>query len=125
MSSVYNPFLIEEILDTEDTEDTANEPYPVQALQFGGDLTMVALGGEVVIDSALRLKRDLGFTPVWVAGYSNDVMAYIPSKRVLKEGDYEGGGAMSFTNLPGPWRPGVEDLIIDATRDIVERLRSP
>ncbi len=32
---------------------------------------------------------------------------------------------MNFTNLPGPWRPGVEDLIIDTTRDIVERLRSP
>ena len=100
-------------------------PYPVQVLQFGGDLTMVTLGGEVVIDYALRLKRDLGPTPVWVAGYSNDVMAYIPSERVLKEGGYEGGGAMNFTNLPGPWRAGVEDLIINATRDIVVRLRSP
>ena len=100
-------------------------PYPVQVLQFGGELTMVTLGGEVVIDYALRLKRDLGPTPVWVAGYSNDVMAYIPSERVLKEGGYEGGGAMNFTNLPGPWRPGVEDLIINATHDIVKRLRSP
>ncbi len=100
-------------------------PYPVQVLQFGGDLTMITLGGEVVIDYALRLKRDLGTTPVWVAGYSNDVMAYIPSERVLKEGGYEGGGAMRYTNLPGPWRPGVEELIIDATRDIVKRLRSP
>ena len=100
-------------------------PYPVQVLQFGGDLTMVTLGGEVVIDYALRLKRDLGSAPVWVAGYSNDVMAYIPSERVLKEGGYEGGGAMNFTNLPGPWRPGVEDLIINTTRDMVKRLRSP
>jgi neutral ceramidase len=99
-------------------------PYPVQVLQFGGDLTMVTLGGEVVIDYALRLKRELGSTPVWVAGYSNDVMAYIPSERVLKEGGYEGGGAMNFTNLPGPWRPGVEDLIINSTRNMVERLRS-
>ena len=98
-------------------------PYPVQVLQFGSDLTMVTLGGEVVIDYALLLKRDLGSMPVWVAGYSNDVMAYIPSERVLKEGGYEGGGAMNFTNLPGPWRPGVEDLIINTTRDMVERLR--
>ncbi len=100
-------------------------PYPVQVLQFGSDLTMVTLGGEVVIDYALRLKRELGPAPVWVAGYSNDVMAYIPSERVLKEGGYEGGGAMNFTNLPGRWRPGVEDMIINTTRDMVKHLRSP
>src|SRR5437667_9872642 len=28
--------------------------------------------------------------PLWVTGYANDVMAYIPSERVLKEGGYEG-----------------------------------
>ncbi len=56
----------------------------------GISLTMVTLGGKVVIDYALRLKRDLGPTPVWVAGYSNDVMAYIPSERVLKVGGYKG-----------------------------------
>ena len=33
---------------------------------------------------------------MWVAGYSNDVMAYIPSLRVLREGGYEGGDAMQL-----------------------------
>lgn len=98
-------------------------PYPVQVLQFGGDLTLVTLGGEVVIDYALRLKRELGPGPVWVAGYSNDVMAYIPSERVLKEGGYEGVGAMRYSNLPSPWRPGVEDRIITTVRELAERLR--
>ena len=97
-------------------------PYPVQVLQFG-DLTMVTLGGEVVIDYALRLKRELGEIPVWVAGYSNDVMAYIPSERVLKEGGYEGGGAMRYTNLPAPWRPGIENQIIDTARELTQQLR--
>lgn len=98
-------------------------PFPVQVLQFGSDLTMVTLGGEVVIDYALRLKRELGQTPAWVAGYSNDVMAYIPSERVLKEGGYEGGGAMRYTNLPGPWKPGVENQIVDTVRELTQRLR--
>lgn len=93
-------------------------PYPVQVLQFGGELTLVALGGEVVIDYALRLKQELGGTTVWVAGYSNDVMAYIPSERVLREGGYEGGGAMRYTNLPNPWRPGLEQTIITTVRDL-------
>lgn len=94
-------------------------PFPVQVLQFGSDLTLVTLGGEVVIDYALRLKRELGEAPVWVAGYSNDVMAYIPSERILKEGGYEGGGAMRYTNLPGPWKPGIEDRIVNTVREIV------
>lgn len=100
-------------------------PYPVQVLQFGDDLTMITLGGEVVIDYALRLKRELTGSTVWVAGYSNDVMAYIPSDRVLKEGGYEGTGAMRYTNLPSNWRPGVEELIVGTVRDLVAELRKP
>ena len=76
-----------------------------------------------VIDYALRLKRELGDGPVWVAGYSNDVMAYIPSERVLKEGGYEGVGAMRYSNLPSSWRPGVEERIITTVRELAERLR--
>ena len=75
-------------------------PYPVQAWQLGRDLTFIALGGEVVVDYSLRLKKELGPGRTWVAGYTNDVMAYIPSLRVLTEGGYEGGGAMPHYGLP-------------------------
>ncbi|MGN6134225.1 MAG: neutral/alkaline non-lysosomal ceramidase N-terminal domain-containing protein [Aureliella sp.] len=98
-------------------------PYPIQVLQLGDGLTLVALGGEVVVDYALRLKRELSDTSVWLAGYSNDVMAYIPSDRVLSEGGYEGGGAMRYSNLPNPWRPGVEERIIAAVHEMVGDVR--
>lgn len=98
-------------------------PYPVQVLQFGNDLTLVTLGGEVVVDYSLRLKRELGGDRIWVAGYSNDVMAYIPSQRVLNEGGYEGGGAMSYSNLPSPWQAGVEERIVDTVNKLAKRLR--
>ena len=55
-------------------------PYPVQVWELGDGVTWVALGGEVVVDYALRLKQELGADRTWVAGYSNDVMAYIPSE---------------------------------------------
>jgi hypothetical protein len=99
-------------------------PYPIQVVQFGGDLTLVALAGEVVVDYSLRLKRELGDGPMWVAGYSNDVFAYIPSARVLKEGGYEGAGAMRYTSLPGPFLPVVEEAIMTKTRELATRLRS-
>jgi hypothetical protein len=97
-------------------------PYPVQAWQLGTDLTWVALGGEVVVDYSLRLKKELG--PVWVTGYANDVMAYIPSLRVLKEGGYEGGGAMVYYGLPAVWSPRVEEMIVAAVHDQVKAVRA-
>jgi neutral ceramidase len=84
----------------------------------------VTLGGEVVVDYSLRLKRELGDGPVWVAGYSNDVFAYIPSARVLKEGGYEAAGAMRYTSLPGPFQPTVEDVIVSKVREMAGRLRT-
>ncbi|MFN7923490.1 MAG: neutral/alkaline non-lysosomal ceramidase N-terminal domain-containing protein [Bryobacteraceae bacterium] len=96
-------------------------PYPVQVWQFGSDLKMVILGGELVVDYSHRLKRMYGFTNTWVAGYSNDVFAYIPSLRVLKEGGYEGGGAMLAYGQPGPFHPSVEETIIDKIEELVRR----
>jgi neutral ceramidase len=97
-------------------------PYPVQTWQLGTELTWVALGGEVVVDYSLRLKKELG--PIWVAGYSNDVMAYIPSLRVLTEGGYEGGGAMVYYGLPAVWSPRVEELIVAAVHEQARALRA-
>jgi neutral ceramidase len=86
-------------------------PYPVESWRLGS-LTWVFLGGEVVVDYSLRLKRNLGSSRTWVSGYCNDVMAYVPSLRVLKEGGYEGGGAMVYYGLPGIWSDKVEEAII-------------
>ena len=75
-------------------------------------------------DYALRLKKDYPPGRLWMAGYSNDVMGYIPSKRVLKEGGYEGGGAMRFSSThPGPWDDSVEEKIIGKVRELSGRLK--
>jgi len=65
-----------------------------------------------VIDYQLRLKRELGEHSTWVAGYANDVMAYIPSERVLAEGGYEGESSMVYYQLPSKWKSGLEDQIV-------------
>ena len=90
-------------------------PYPVQVWRIG-KVRWVILGGEVVIDYALRLKAEMQGKKTWVASYANDVMAYIPSRRILREGGYEGGGAMVYYGLPAPWEPAVEDQIVDEVR---------
>lgn len=89
-------------------------PYPVQLWQLGPELRFVTLGGEVTVGYALRLKRELGPAMTWVAGYSNDVMAYIPTLTVLKEGGYEGATAMIYYGLPTAWSTQVEEDIVAA-----------
>ncbi len=91
-------------------------PYPVQVWRLGDDVQFILLGGEVVVDFALRLKAELRGQRTWVAGYSNDVMAYIASRRVLQEGGYEGGGAMVYYGLPTAWAPESEDLIVEEAK---------
>jgi hypothetical protein len=94
-------------------------PYPVEVWQLGGKVCWIFLGGEVVVDYALTLKDDLTQpsrprSSIWCTAYANDVMAYIPSRRVLLEGGYEGGGAMIYYGLPGPWTSEVEEKILSA-----------
>lgn len=99
-------------------------PYPVQVWQFGSDLSLIALAGEVVVDYSLRLKAQHGWNNTWVAGYCNDVFAYIPSRRVLIEGGYEGGGAMIPYGQPGPFGSAVEEIIVEQVNDLMQDTRN-
>lgn len=106
-------------------ELSSTYPYPVQTWRLGDGPQFVFLGGEVVVDYALRLKMELGAGATWVAGYCNDVMAYIPSLRVLREGGYEGGGSMVYYGLPSPWGEQVEEMVVGEVRRQVAELGGP
>lgn len=95
--------------------------YPVQVVRFGKDLTLVALAGEVVVDYAIRLHKELDAEPLWVAGYTNEVFAYVPSERILSEGGYEGGDAMVYFGWHGPFQPGVEDRVVGLVKTLMDR----
>jgi putative membrane-bound dehydrogenase-like protein len=99
--------------------------YPIETWSFGNSLAMVFLPGEVVVDYALRLKRQLDGSRLWINAYANDAPCYIPSERVLKEGGYEGGGAMVYYDLPGPFRPGLENKIVSEVRRQLEKTFPP
>jgi len=97
-------------------------PYPVQAWRLGGRQTWIALGGEVVVDYSLKFKGLYG-EGTWVSGYVNDVMAYIPSHRVLLEGGYEGQSSMMVYGLPAErWADDVEDRVTAGVERVISRL---
>jgi hypothetical protein len=81
------------------------------------------LGGEVVVDYKLRLKKELGFDrPLWVTAYANDIMAYIPSLRVLREGGYEGDTSRIGWGMPAKWAPAIEEKIVGKVHELVKEI---
>lgn len=96
--------------------------YPVQAVRFNQDLTFLALGGEVVVDYSLRAKREFAGENLVVAGYCNDVMCYIPSKRVLQEGGYEPVESMIYYGMPGPFADTVEEQVFRSVHNVLKRV---
>jgi hypothetical protein len=96
--------------------------YPVQVWSLGSDQLWIALGGEVAVDYALHFARAYG-EETWVAGYSNDVMAYIPSARIREEGGYQ-AGAFPVYGLPAlRWSADIEERIDASVARLVERTR--
>jgi hypothetical protein len=105
--------------------------YPIAVWRFGNGPTLVALSGEVCVEYALRLKRELGADSVWPIGYANEVMCYIPSERVLHENGYESGWSpkwgrgvaafqMSGSGWDAPFAYGLEDRIVSTVHDLLK-----
>jgi hypothetical protein len=98
--------------------------YPVQAWRIGDELTLIAIGGEAVVDYSLRFKKDFG-PGTWVCGYANDMAAYVPSRRVWEEGGYEGGRHLDEYGRPAwRWAGDIEDRIAGAVQRVVEAVRA-
>lgn len=96
--------------------------YPVQAIRLGKEVTYVALGGEVVVGYSLRTKKEFPKENTVVAGYSNDVMSYIPTAKVLEEGGYEAVDSMIYYGKPGPFASDVEERIMKTIHSVMRRV---
>lgn len=97
-------------------------PFAVQAVKFGNQLTILALYGEVVVDYSLRAKKEYPKQNLMMAAYSNEVMCYIPSKRVLKEGGYEAVDNMIYYGMPGPFDESIEERIFNSIHSVMKRV---
>lgn len=93
---------------------------PIQAIRLGKDFTILAIGGETVIDYQIRIKKEYAGQTVMVAGYSNEVMCYIPSRRLIQEGGYEVVDSMIYYGHPGPFPEGVEEEIMQTVHQTMK-----
>ena len=98
-------------------------PYPVHAWRLGTDTLMIGLGAETVVDYALRFKKEFG-AGTWVCGYADDMISYIPSRRVWEEGGYEGGSNLYEYGRPAfRWNGDIEDRIAGMVHKLVKQVR--
>jgi hypothetical protein len=103
------------VLATLDKGEKLRDHYAgaVAVWQFGSDLTLVALSGEVVVDYVALLEKALGPNQLWLAAYANDYYGYLPSARLLAEGGYEtqGLGGIRFS-------PQAQDVLVAKVREL-------
>ncbi|MBI3822475.1 MAG: neutral/alkaline non-lysosomal ceramidase N-terminal domain-containing protein [Planctomycetes bacterium] len=92
---------------------------PLTVWQFGKDLTLVGMSGEVVVDYVSLLEKTLGPNQLWIAGYCNDVFGYLPSARVLSEGGYETRGL--YSGGIGVFDPAAERVVVETVRDLAKK----
>jgi len=95
--------------------------YPVQVWRFGKDFVFIALTGETVVDYSLKFKGLYGWNDTWVFGYNNDLLSYVPSLRVLKEGGYEGTTGMAEYGHRAPYTETVEDQISKLVEELIRK----
>ncbi len=95
---------------------------PVALVQFGEDLTLVALPGEVVVDYRYAVEKAIGPLNLWVVAYTNDYYGYLPSPRVLEEGGYETRGLFSGE---GWFSAATSEALIAAVRRLAAEARRP
>jgi hypothetical protein len=110
-------------------EVTAHQPSQtryaaaVSVWQFGTDLTMVGLSGEVVVDYAHLIEDAVGPLNLWLSAYCHDTFGYVPSARVLREGGYETRGL--YSGGIGFFAPEAEGILVDKVRELAKKAGRP
>jgi hypothetical protein len=114
-------WIAQRMLATLDHGDKLPTQYtcPQTVWQFGSDLTLVGLSGEVVVDYVPLLEKALGPNKLWVSAYNNDVYGYLPSARVLNEGGYETRGL--YTGGIGLFDAKAQDIVVAKVRELAKQ----
>lgn len=94
-------------------------PVPVALWQFGEDLTLVGISGEVLGGYVLRVEKAIGPLGLWVAGYTNEVFGYLPTATAIAEGGYETRGL--YGQVVGFFAPAAEDAVVAKVRELAEK----
>jgi hypothetical protein len=100
-----------------DHTDKKSLPYSISVWHLGESAKIVAMEGEVPTELSLMMKKLFREYETVVLGYSNSVMTYIPTRKILREGGYE-AEAYVLHGYRGPFLPETDDIILGASARI-------
>ena len=91
--------------------------YDVQVWKLGNCLTVFGMEGEICSPWGPMLRAMAPTEQAMVIGYTNGTSSYIPDKRIVQEGGYEGLTSQNAYFLPAPFTENIDSEI----REIVTR----
>lgn len=93
--------------------ETGIYPFEIQTVSFNRSLAVVALAGEITVEHGFRLKEAAGkhFRRVVPVGCANDIVGYIPVRRMIPEGGYAVLSTQIARKRIGPFVESTEDMI--------------
>lgn len=96
-------------------KDSETRNTEIQVLRIG-DVYIVGLPGEVLVEIGLEIKAKAGIENLFVVSLANDAIGYVCPRAAYKEGGYEPG---SGTNLA----PGAGEIITEQALKLIEQIK--
>jgi hypothetical protein len=87
----------------------------IQVLRLG-DIYILGLAGEILVEVGLEIKRKTGIENLFIATVSNDTIGYVCHSRAYEEGGYEPG---SGTNLA----KGAGEIMAEEAIELINQIR--
>jgi len=100
---------------TRDVDETNYITTEIQVLRLG-DIYILGLPGEILVEVGLEIKRKAGLEKLFVISLSNDAIGYVCHSQAYEEGGYE---PVSGTNLA----KGAGEIMIKEALDIINQIK--
>ena len=84
---------------------------------------MIVTGpGETFTEYGIAVKERSPGPPTLYAGYTNEILGYLPTANEYQFGGYEAGYGYKSVGLPSLFDPSVEEILVSAGVRLAERL---
>ena len=94
---------------------------PVHAVRIG-DGVIVTGPGETFTEYGIAVKERSPGAPTLYAGYTNEILGYLPTANEYQYGGYEAGYGYKSVGLPSLFDPSVEQIFVETGVRLAERL---
>ena len=94
-------------------------PAEVQVVRLD-DTAFVGIPGEPFVGLGLRIKEATGMDLVFVCGYTNGDIGYVPTRHEYDEGGYEIDEAFKYYGYPAALAPATGEILITTVLRLIE-----